>query len=157
MAKTQLTKEIEVALFKAVKADGLGVYGCLEVSFGSGYGDQYCDFVTMDADNVFRCYEIKISKSDFNGKAKLSFLGDYNYFVLTEELYKDVKEGIPWWIGVYVFKDGRCHCEKKSSKQKITIGQRIDLMHGMIRSLSRLQTKQIKTFDILPMAKARGF
>ena len=39
MAKTQLTKEIEVALFKAVKADGLGVYGCLEVSFGSGYGD----------------------------------------------------------------------------------------------------------------------
>ena len=94
MAKTQLTKEIEVALFKAVKADGLGVYGCLEVSFGSSYGDQYCDFVTMDADNVFRCYEIKISKSDFNGKAKLSFLGDYNYFVLTEELYKDVKECI---------------------------------------------------------------
>ena len=84
--KTELTKTIEQAIYSAVGADRLGVYGCYEVSFGKGYGDQYCDFVTMTSDNIFRCYEIKVTTSDFHSKCKLSFVGDFNYFVLPAEL-----------------------------------------------------------------------
>jgi hypothetical protein len=141
--KTELTKQIELAIFKAVRANLLGVYGCIEVSFGKGYGDQYCDFATMTSDNIFHCYEIKITASDFRSKCKLSFLGDYNYFVLPEELYIEVKEEIPWIVGVYIFRNGKCYCEKKARKRQVTIGERIDLMHGMIRSLSRLSTKDV--------------
>lgn len=142
--KTDLTKEIELAIYKEAKADGLGVYGCFEVSFGTGYGDQYCDFSTMSSDNIFRCYEIKISESDFRSKNKLSFLGDYNYFVLPKELYEKVKADIPFGIGVYLFANGKCSCVQKSRKQNITIGERINLMHGFIRSLSRLSTKEVR-------------
>ena len=142
--KTELTKQIEVAIFKAVRAHCLGVYGGFEVSFGKGYGDQYCDFVTMSSDNIFRCYEIKISTSDFRSKNKLSFLGDYNYFVLPDKLYDLVKEEIPHEVGVYVYKNGYCYHTKNAKKVNITIGERVNLMHGMIRSLSRLSTKILK-------------
>lgn len=123
--KTDLTKEIELAIFKEVKAGGLGVYGCFEVSFGNGGGDQYCDFSTMSSDNVFRCYEIKVSENDFRSKNKLSFLGDFNYFVLPKELYEKVKSDIPFGIGVYTFSNGRCTCAQKSRKQNITIGKEL--------------------------------
>ena len=144
--KTELTKEIEKKIFSKVGADGLGVYGCLEVALGNAYGSEYCDFMTMDSNNVFRCYEIKISKSDFRSKNKLSFHGDYNYFVMPEELYEEVKAEIPCGIGVWLYnsKGKYCYCEKKSNKKKITMGKKIDLMHCMVRSLSRYQTKLIK-------------
>ena len=139
--KSKLTKTIEQEIYSAVNADKLGIYGCFEVSFGKGYGDQYCDFATMSSDNIFRCYEIKISASDFRSKNKLSFIGDYNYFVLPAELYEAVKSEIPWNVGVYVYRNGHCYCEKKARKRLFTIGERIDLMHGFIRSLSRFTTK----------------
>jgi hypothetical protein len=142
--KTELTKDIEKAVYDAVGAHLLGVYGCYEVSFGAGYGDQYCDFVTMASDNVFRCYEIKITASDFRSKSKLSFAGDYNYFVMPAELYEAVRTEIPFGIGVYLYKKGKCKLEKKANKKNITIGQRVDLMHGMIRSLSRYTTKIVR-------------
>ena len=142
--KTDLTKEIELAIYKEVQADGLGVYGWFEVSFGSGSGDQYCDFSTMSSDNIFRCYEIKISENDFRSKNKLSFLGDYNYFVLPKELYEKVKTEIPFGIGVYTFFKGKCYCSQKARKQNITLGERINLIHWFIRSLSRLSTKEVR-------------
>jgi hypothetical protein len=142
--KTELTKDIERAIYSASGADKLGFYGCFEVSFGAGYGDQYCDFVTMASDNIFRCYEIKITASDFRSKSKLSFVGDYNYFVMPTELYEAVRTDIPWGIGVYLYKNGKCYSEKKARKRIVTIGQRVDLMYGMIRSLSRYTTKIVK-------------
>ena len=42
--------------------------------------------MTMDCKGFFRCYEIKTSKSDFKSKAKKSFVGDFNYFVLMQKL-----------------------------------------------------------------------
>lgn len=52
----------------------------------------------------WRCYELKISKNDFYSSAKLSFVGHYNYFVLTAELYEKVKADIPIEIGVLVYR-----------------------------------------------------
>lgn len=69
-----------------------------------------------EASGIFRCYEIKVSKADFHSKAAKSFVGHYNYYVLTRELYNQVKEEIPDWIGVYVGD----YCAKKAKKQDLT-------------------------------------
>ena len=61
--KTELTKEVEQALVLATKADGVGVYGALEVTLGEGYGTERVDYMTMDCKNVFRCYEIKLQET----------------------------------------------------------------------------------------------
>ncbi|KRK81096.1 hypothetical protein FD03_GL000685 [Companilactobacillus nodensis DSM 19682 = JCM 14932 = NBRC 107160] len=52
----------------------------------------------------WRCYELKVTKSDFHSKAKLSFIGNYNYFVLPQKLYEEVQDEIPTHIGVMIYR-----------------------------------------------------
>ncbi|MCE2139023.1 hypothetical protein GRC92_18590, partial [Streptococcus thermophilus] len=44
-----------------------------------------------DGQIEWRCYELKVTKADFHSKAKLSFIGHYNYFVLPQQLYLEVQ------------------------------------------------------------------
>ena len=50
----------------------------------------------------FFCYEIKSSAEDFHSKNGHNFLGDYNYYVMPEKVYEQVKLEIPYGVGVYV-------------------------------------------------------
>lgn len=50
----------------------------------------------------FYCYEVKSSVEDFHSKNGHNFLGDYNYYVMPEEVYETVKKEIPYYVGVYV-------------------------------------------------------
>ena len=50
----------------------------------------------------FYCYEIKSSVEDFHSQNGHNFLGDYNYYVMPEEVYEQVKAEIPYGVGVYV-------------------------------------------------------
>ena len=50
----------------------------------------------------FYCYEVKSSVDDFHSKNGHNFLGDYNYYVMPEEVYEQVKKEIPYQVGVYV-------------------------------------------------------
>ncbi|MBP1043365.1 hypothetical protein I6N95_20290 [Vagococcus sp. BWB3-3] len=102
--KTQLTMDMEEALY----------YYCLE------QGDVVVEEVTMPDDQgivdtlscrflptgelEWRCYEIKVSKADFRSKAKLSFIGHYNYFLLPLALYDQIKEEIPEGIGIMIYR-----------------------------------------------------
>lgn len=112
MAKTQntldLERNIKIATLK------MGVFGCLEVTIGFG-GKERVDYMTYDTKGIFRCYEIKVSKSDFHSPHKNSFVGHYNYYVLTQELYNQVAHEIPDWVGCYVGQS----CVKKPKKQDI--------------------------------------
>lgn len=88
MAKTQETLDLEAALDQQSRAKR--EYGCEEVTIGfkkSGHGDEIVDYMTMDAKAVFKCYEIKVTLSDLKTENKKSFYGDYNYLVVTDELY----------------------------------------------------------------------
>lgn len=60
--KTQLTLEIEQAIYEHTK--NMGVFCCFEVTLG-WYGKERVDYLTYDTSNTWRCYEIKVSKSDF--------------------------------------------------------------------------------------------
>jgi hypothetical protein len=55
-----------------------------------------------NCDRKIYCYEIKQSVQDFHSKNALTFIGNYNYFVMPYELYIKVKDEIPSNIGVYV-------------------------------------------------------
>ena len=50
----------------------------------------------------FYCYEVKSSVEDFRSKNGHNFIGDYNYYVMPEEVYEVVKKKIPWNVGVFV-------------------------------------------------------
>lgn len=50
----------------------------------------------------FYCYEVKSSVEDFHSKNGHNFLGDYNYYVMPEEVYEKVKNEIPYYAGVFV-------------------------------------------------------
>ena len=50
----------------------------------------------------FYCYEVKSSVEDFHSKNGHNFIGDYNYYVMPEDIYEKIKEEIPYGIGVYV-------------------------------------------------------
>ena len=92
MAETALTKKIKLALYHHTKAHLQGMYGAFEVVMGKntiGYGNEYVDFLTMNSDNEFRCYEIKVSKEDLYSNNNLSFYGDFNYLVVPDFLFQD--------------------------------------------------------------------
>lgn len=110
--KTEKTLSLEREIRRATYK--MGVFQCFEVTIGF-FGKERVDFMTYDTKGIFRCYEIKVTKSDFYSSAAKSFVGHYNYFVLPKELYYEVKDEIQDGIGVYV---GGC-CVKKPKKQDI--------------------------------------
>lgn len=140
MSKTELTLSLERDIYHAMAKQG--VFRCFEVTIG-WFGYERVDFMTYDTKGIFRCFEIKSSLADFNSKAKKTFCGHYNYYVLTPELFEKVKERIPLHIGVYV--DGRC--VKKPKKQELTVDHRI-LQDSMLRSLCRESDKAYLSGDI---------
>ena len=50
----------------------------------------------------FYCYEVKSSVEDFHSKNGHNFLGDFNYYVMPEDVFEKVKNEIPYHVGVFV-------------------------------------------------------
>lgn len=50
----------------------------------------------------FFCYEVKSSVEDFHSKNGHNFIGDYNYYVMPEDVYNAISKEIPYGIGVLV-------------------------------------------------------
>ena len=140
MAKTELTKELEIAIANETS----DWFGCPEVTIG-WYGKQRVDFMTMDSKEIFRCFEIKISKSDFRSIHGHNFIGNFNYYVMPKELYVEVEKEIPKHIGVYTWNGRNLRLIKRPSKQELKVDINI-LKNSMIRSLYR-DARKIATSD----------
>lgn len=134
--KTAETERLERNIRSATHK--MGVYGCFEVTIGF-HGSERVDYITYDTKGIWRCYEIKVSKQDFHSKAAKSFRGNYNYYVMPQNLYETVIEEIPQHIGVYI---GGV-CVKKAKKQLLAVDEGI-LKDSMIRSLFRDSDKLYK-------------
>lgn len=129
MAKTEITKQLEKDIYNITSKQG--TFGCFEVTIGF-FGKERVDYMTYNSKGEWRCYEIKSSVSDFHSEAKKSFVGHYNYYVLTNELYELIKKEIPSDIGVYA--SGRLI--KKPKKRSLAISEEV-LKDSLIRSLYR--------------------
>jgi hypothetical protein len=137
LAKTKLTLELERSIYFATKKQG--VFGCFEVTIG-WFGKERVDYMTYDTKGIWRCYEIKVSVADFRSKASNTFCGNFNYYVMTKELFEKVKKEIPVHIGVYI---GNV-CVKRPKKQEVTEDVQV-LKDSMIRSLSREVEKSFRS------------
>lgn len=140
VAKTDLTLQLEKAIQKETFKN-MGVFGCLEVTIG-WYGKGRVDFMTMDSKEIFRCYELKVSKSDFHSEHGHNFVGNYNYYVIPIELYYEIKDEVPREIGVYAWSGKYLSLIKRPKKQELKVDKDI-LKNSMIRSLYR-DTQKIK-------------
>ncbi|EGQ2844141.1 hypothetical protein [Staphylococcus pseudintermedius] len=141
--KSDNTLAAERYLYNLLLKDKLSVYGCHEVTIGLEplkKGREIVDFLTYDSKNVFRAYEIKVTKEDLKSTAKLSFVGHYNYLVLTEELYEEVKDTnlIPFNVGLVVVGKGVI---KKSGRKTLSMSDNIKLLESLMRSLNRENKK----------------
>lgn len=150
MAKTKETIELEKLLWS--HTNKLGTYGAFEVKIGFHKTskfiqnrEEYVDYMTYSTDGIIRCYEIKTSKSDTKSKANLSFLGNYNYFVMPEDLYHEIKNEA-WFkdktfngaVGVIVLNNyGKLSTIKNAKKNTTSLGMQTFLVESMVRSLSR--------------------
>ena len=50
----------------------------------------------------FYCYEVKSSIEDFHSKNGHNFIGDYNYYVMPEDVFEKVRNEIPYYARVFV-------------------------------------------------------
>lgn len=88
------------------------IYWAREVTFGYATSNAVrVDFMKFNPVNNtvsgiekgdFYCYEVKSSIEDFHSKHGQNFLGDYNYYVMPEEVFEKVKNEIPYYVGVFV-------------------------------------------------------
>lgn len=167
MAKSNLTLEIENQALKQFSK--MGVFMCPECFFqrawikdepanvslqefhtnprftqivGKHIKTEIVDILELNSQKGWVCYEIKISKSDFHSEAIKSFVGNYNYYLMPEELYNKVQYEIPKEIGVYTYKNKYLTLVKKSRKKKLIEGMDGQLNYGMIRALNREREKQ---------------
>jgi hypothetical protein len=143
IAKTELTMQLEKQIHRVTSKQG--VFGCFEVTIG-WYGKERVDYMTYDTKGVWRCYEIKVSKSDFHSSAAHTFCGNYNYFVMTNELYEEVKDEIPNHVGVYVNGRNESYLVKRAKKQELSADEQV-LKDSMIRSLCRESDKYYNSKD----------
>ena len=88
------------------------IYWAKEVTFDYAKGNavrvDYMQFKPLNntvsgiEKSDFYCYDVKSSIEDFHSKNGHNFLGDYNYYVMPEDVFEKVRKEIPHDIGVYV-------------------------------------------------------
>lgn len=121
-------------------------YGTTEVTIGfsrENKGKELVDFLSYDPKkDIFRCYEIKVTMQDFHSSAKKSWYGNYNYLVLSKELYR--KQPLEWWkneipagVGIIVVNVNTCEKETllKGKYQDISEDTYNMLKDSLIRTL----------------------
>lgn len=143
------TKQIEHIVYKHFWRKGW--YGIFEVAIPRAIVNKFhrerVDFLTYETTGIYRAYEIKISKNDFYSGCKWSFIGHYNYFILSSSIYEDVKKDIPEGIGVWlVYESGRMECIKKPKKCELKCKSE-DMMFAMMQGLSREYKKYRKMLE----------
>ena len=139
MGKTRTTRYLEHLLYK--RMDFRKDFGCHEVTLG-WFGKERVDFMLYTGSREFICFEVKVSKSDFYSKSKVSFVGNKNYYVMPNELFEQVKQDIPSDIGCYVPINDQLFCIKRCKKRVLGRSKEI-LLSSLLRSMQREWLKSI--------------
>ncbi|MFD2254444.1 hypothetical protein ACFSJM_08840 [Lactococcus formosensis subsp. bovis] len=151
MTKTKETMELERLLFSC-SGKTMGKFSCFEVTFGNrsaGPKDtERVDYVTYENfGNVFRCYEIKVSKADFMSSAKKSFIGDFNYFVMPTALWEQLIREENKLLNKYLFRgvgvvipnsrNTKLEVIRKAKRNTVALYDKVHMIESMMKSMSR--------------------
>lgn len=142
--KTPLTLQMEETLYYYAREKGDIVVEEVTMPAEQGIVDTLSCCLDEHKDFEWRCYELKVTKADFHSTAKLSFIGNYNYFVLPENLFKQVQEEIPAHVGALVYHPfkgespipGFFTSEKKPQRQDLAVDEK-ELLYRLIASQAR--------------------
>lgn len=118
----EITKMLSVSIQKHINPhDDPRIYWAMEVTFDYATSNAVrVDFMQFKPVNNtvsgiekgdFYCYEVKSSVEDFHSKNGHNFLGDFNYYVMPQEVYEQVQKEIPYKVGVYVPEKMNCREE----------------------------------------------
>ena len=151
--RKQITKALSLSLERYLNPhNDPRIYIAQEVTFDCATGHAIrVDFMRFKPVNNsvsgiekgdFYCYEIKSSVEDFHSKHGHNFLGDYNYYVMPEDVYEKIKNEIPYNVGVFVssMKEYRGLLELymiKKAKRKDRERPTTELLFMMFRSAAR--------------------
>lgn len=95
----------------------------------------------------FYCYEVKSSAEDFHSKNGHNFLGDFNYYIMPEDVFEEIRNEIPYGVGVLVpaVKDRRGEWYSlefvKKAKRKDRSRPVSEMLLMMFRSAARERKK----------------
>ena len=137
--KTKETLALENLIYDSTHKQG--VFCCFEVTIG-WYGKERVDYMTYDTNGIFRCYELKVTKADFHSSCHTSFVGHYNYYVMPESLYEQVKDEIPDGVGAYIQKGNFLVSARRAKRQGVESETLDILKNSLIRSLAREADKK---------------
>ncbi len=114
MGRPEITKKLSELLEKHIDPhNDPRIYWAKEVTFDYSTSNEtvrvdYMRFKPMNNSvsgiekGDFYCYEIKSSVEDFKSKNGHNFIGDFNYYVMLPETYEEVKQDVPYYVGVFV-------------------------------------------------------
>ena len=136
------TDELEIYVYFHLAK--MGTYLCFEVMMpfefmpNNRMNNERVDLLTYDTSGEWRFYELKVSVSDFHSKAKKTFYGHFNYYVMPRSIYEKVKNEIPDGIGCYIADDKHHYVEavKKAKRMKLA-GNEESLKKAFTQALSR--------------------
>lgn len=111
--RKSITAVLSLSIQKHINPkDDKRVYMAREVTFDYATGNAIrVDFMEFKPVNNsisgiekgdFYCYEVKSSVEDFHSKNGHNFIGEYNYYVMPQEVYMEVAKEIPFYVGVFV-------------------------------------------------------
>lgn len=147
--KTAETLKIEQVLHKSLFGFNPKLakeYGATEVTVGfqrDAHGHEIVDFLSYDPKkDIFKCYEIKVTMADFHSDAAKSWHGNYNYLVLSRDLYlkQDIMEWIseiPAGVGIITINtdNGLKETVRRAVKRDIDADTKEMLKNSLIRTL----------------------
>lgn len=162
MNRTEITKILSLSIQKHINPhNDTRIYWAKEVTFDYATSKAVrVDFMKFKPINNtvsgiekgdFYCYEVKSSSEDFHSKNGRNFVGDYNYYVMPEEVYEKVKNEIPYRVGVFVPEKKNYHGEwydLKSAKKAVRKDRdrpALEMLLMMFRSAARDREKANKT------------
>ena len=111
--RSEITALLSVSLEKYINPhNDPRIYWAKEVTFDYATSDMVrVDYMRFKPINNtvsgiekgdFLCYEVKSSVQDFHSKNGHNFIGDYNYYVMPEEVFEKIGNEIPYHVGVLV-------------------------------------------------------
>ena len=150
---SQATEDLRKALYNYLSKQG--TYVCHEVEIPTiwehfertGVYRGRVDMMTYQKSYrqdqaTIRCYELKVSYTDFHSTHGHNFIGDYNYYVVPRELYPKIQNEIPDGVGCLIPQrqkhngDWIFECVKKPKKRQLACDYN-KLIHNFICALSR--------------------
>ena len=143
------TKELEHLLYNHLWRKGwYGVYECaIPKCLCRKVRRERMDMLTYETSGIWRVYELKVSKSDLHSQSALSFVGHYNYLVVTEDLVAEAKKMLPKDIGIYAaYEQGKKKWIElvRNPRKRELLCSHEDMQFALIQALSREYKKYRK-------------